>query len=209
MSVDGRGKAEIPSGNARPAFPEEKPPKSLAQTRFRLHTGGKGLAFGTAKNVHASCVVVGESGILIRGPSGAGKTTLATLLIAQARIVGEFAAWVGDDRVLVSHRANRLVGAPHPAIAGRYEARGLGISSGPHEPSAVLRLLVDLKDYTERLPERNEFTAIIAGVTLPRVPLVAGRIGMYEASLVVSLTRMRQESESRPTSGSRVGTVGI
>jgi HPr kinase/phosphorylase len=140
---------------------------------------------------------------LIRGSSGAGKSSFAAMLLAQARALGEFAAWVADDRVLVTRHANRLVAAPHPLIAGRFEARGIGILSEPHEGRAVLRLLVDLKDYTERLPERNELTGIIAGVTLPRVPLVAGRIGMYEASLVVSLIRMRQEEESRPTASSR------
>lgn len=209
MSADEPQIVGTPSGKTGRAFPEEEIPQRGAQTKLRLHAGGKGLRSAISQNLHASCVVIRESGILIRGGSGSGKSSLAALLVAQARAAGEFAAWVADDRVVVTRHANRLLGAPHPAIAGRFEARGLGILSEPHEPSAVLRLLVDLKDYAERLPESAEFTAMVDGVALPRLPLVAGRIGLYEASLVVSLIRMRQEDESRPTSSSRVGTVGI
>jgi HPr kinase/phosphorylase len=209
MIADEPHTAETPAVEARPAFPEEEPPELRSETKLRLHSGGKGSRSATSQSLHASCIVIRESGILIRGASSAGKSSLASILMAQARAAGEFAAWVADDRVLVTRRANRLLGAPHPAIAGRFEARGLGVLSERHEPSAVLRLLVDLMDYTERLPERDEFTAIVAGVALPRLPLVAGRIGLYEASLVVSFIRMRQEDESRPTSSSRVGTVGI
>ena len=209
MSAEEPDTAETPSGKARRAFSEETRAKPRSGTKLRLHPGGKGSRSTTSQSLHASCVVIRESGILIRGASGSGKSSFASVLLAQARAAGEFAAWVADDRVLVTHHGNRLLGAPHPAIAGRFEARGLGILSEPHEPRAVLRLLVDLKDYTERLPEQDELTTMVDGVALQRLPLVAGRIGLYEASLVVSLIRMRQDNESRPTSTSRVGTVGI
>jgi HPr kinase/phosphorylase len=209
MSADEPDTVETPSGKARRAFPVEEFPERGSRTKLRLHSGGKGPRSVTSQSLHASCIVIRESGILIRGAPGAGKSSLASLLVAQARAAGEFAAWVADDRVVVTRHANRLVGAPHPAIAGRFEARGLGILSEPHEPSAILRLLVDLKDYAERLPERGEFTTMVAGVALPRLPLVAGRVGLYEASLVVSFVRKRQEKESRPTPSSRVGTVAI
>jgi len=209
MSAEEPDTAETPSGKARRAFSEETLPEPGAGTKLRLHPGGKGSRSATSQSLHASCVVIRESGILIRGASGSGKSSFASVLLAQARAAGEFAAWVADDRVLVTRHGNRLLGAPHPAIAGRFEARGLGILSEPHEPSAVLRLLVDLKDYTERLPERDELTGMVDGVALPCLPLVAGRIGLYEASLIVSLIRMRQHNESRSTSTFRVGTAGI
>jgi serine kinase of HPr protein (carbohydrate metabolism regulator) len=209
MSADEPRDAPTLSGKAPRVVPEEEPLEHRSGTRLRLHPGGKGPRSATSQSLHATCVVIRESGILIRGASGAGKTSFALLLLAQARAAGEFAAWVGDDRVLVSRHANRLIAAAHPAIAGRFEARGLGILSETHEARAVLRLLVDLEDYTERLPERGELTGMVASVALPRLPLVAGRVGLYEASLVVSLVRKRQEKESRPTPSSRVGTVGI
>jgi len=167
----------------------------------------RGFADGP-HNLHASCVVVGESGILIRGASGAGKSSLAGALVSQARLAGEFAAWVADDRVMVTEQAGRLIAAPHDAIAGRFEARGLGILSEPHEPRAVLRLLVDLEDEVGRLPSGAELTAIVAGVALQRLPLVEGRAGLYETSLVLRLLRVHREIEGRLTSVCRVGAAG-
>lgn len=208
MSAEGPPAANTPSGKAQRASPDPHP-EHLSETKLRLHPGGKSSGAAPALSLHASCVVLREGGILIRGTSGAGKSSFAALLLAQARAAGEFAAWVADDRVLVTRHVDRLIAAPHPAIAGRFEARGIGILSEPHEPRVVLRLLVDLKDYTDRLPERDDLTGMVAGVALPRLPLVAGRVGLYEASLVVSLIRKRQEKESRPTSSSRVGTAGI
>jgi hypothetical protein len=155
--------------------------------------------------LHASCVVIGESGILIRGGSGAGKSRLAALLVSQARERGGFSAWVADDRVMVTARGGRLVASPHVAIAGRFEARGLGILAERHESRAVLRLIVDLESSIARSPCHQELTATVAGVVLQRLPLVAGRVGLYETSLVFRLARTPQESESRLTATFRVG----
>ncbi|SEC61826.1 HPr Serine kinase C-terminal domain-containing protein [Rhizobiales bacterium GAS191] len=181
---------------------------------------GRSLArLNPAQTLHASCIVVRDSGVLIRGPSGAGKSSLATLLLAQARLRGEFAAWVADDRVVVTSSAGRLLAAPHPRIAGRFEARGFGLLDEPHEPRAVLRLVLDLEEAVERLPAQSELSALVAGVALRRMPLVARRAGLYEASLVLSevwvssvdldLMQTRQEGDSSLTSTSRVGAVGI
>ncbi len=140
-------------------------------------------------NLHASCVVVGESGILIRGASGAGKSRLAAALVSQAREHGVFAAWVADDRVIVAPHGRRLVAAPHRSIAGCFEARGLGILRAPHEPRAVLRLIVDLEESVPRLPSRAFLSTRIGDVAVQRLPLVAGRVGLYETSLIFRLVR--------------------
>ncbi|MBV9114754.1 MAG: hypothetical protein JOY67_18225 [Hyphomicrobiales bacterium] len=209
MSADAPKTAPSPTDEAPPDSPERDIRERKPNTAFHIHTGGKRERASASLSLHASCVVIRESGILIRGASGAGKSSFAALLLAQARAEGEFAAWVADDRVTVKRHAGRLLGAPHPAIAGRYEARGLGILSEPHEPCTVLRFLVDFEPSNERLPNQGELSGVVAGVALPRLPLVAGRAGLYEASLVVKLIRMRQEKEGRPTPSSRVGAVGI
>jgi len=209
MSADEPKGDPSSSGEAEQASPEGRISGGRAKSALRLHKGGKSASSDKTRSLHASCVVVRESGILIRGASGAGKSRFGALLLAQARALGEFAAWVADDRVVVRRRAERLLAAPHPAIAGRYEARGLGILREPHEPCAVLRLIVDFVESTERLPDGAELLGMVAGVALPRLPLVAGRAGLYEASLIVSLIRMRQEKEGRLTLCSRVGTVAI
>ena len=45
--------------------------------------------------LHATAVVHGESGVLILGPTGSGKSALALALLARARSAGEFGALVG------------------------------------------------------------------------------------------------------------------
>ena len=53
--------------------------------------------------------------------------------------------------------------------------RGVGILTMPHEPVAVVGLVVDLAAAdAERLPEPNQQQTAIAGVTLPRLAVAAG-----------------------------------
>lgn len=120
--------------------------------------------------IHAGCVVIGETGILIRGASNSGKTRLARRLIAAAQARGLFARLVADDRVALFWAGGRLIGRPNRAIAGKMEVRGLGIAAAPHEDAAVIRLVADcVEDTPPRLPEDAERTVIIEGVALPRV----------------------------------------
>lgn len=120
--------------------------------------------------LHASCVVVGEAGILIRGPSGSGKSRLARDFLFEAERLGRFARLVGDDRVRVANRNGRLLATAVPAIAGRIEARGFGLLTLPYEMAAIVRLVVDcLTDEAPRLPGPAERAIAIEGVLVPRV----------------------------------------
>ena len=124
-------------------------------------------------NLHASCVLLGEAGVLIRGEAGVGKSSLAVRLVAARRAAGRFAAHVSDDRTIVSVANGRLIARPHPAIAGLVERRGLGLVRVPCEGAAILRLVVDLqREPGPRLPDEDERTAILEGVLLARL---AGR----------------------------------
>lgn len=121
--------------------------------------------------LHATCVVLGEAGVLIRGPSGSGKSRLARRLLSA---YGGFGRLVCDDRVHVKALNGRLLARAVPAIAGMLEIRGLGLMPTAFEPAAVVRLVVDaLPEPAERLPEEANAIVDIAGVTLPRV---AGRL---------------------------------
>ncbi|MCG6122599.1 MAG: hypothetical protein MEP57_07820 [Microvirga sp.] len=122
-------------------------------------------------SVHGVALVVGEAGILIRGPAGAGKTSLALELIAHAAARRLFARLVADDRVLLRERGGRVLMRPHPAIAGRAEIRGLGIVQTPHLADARLRLVVDLDPQAPRSPECDNVTATVEGVTVPSLTL--------------------------------------
>lgn len=121
--------------------------------------------------VHASCVLLDEAGVLIRGPSGSGKSALCLSLLDRFFLEGRHSRLVGDDRIRLEAHHGRLVARPHPALAGLIEIRGLGIRRlATHAPAAVLRLVVDLVAEAERLPETLE-TALLLGVAVPRLAL--------------------------------------
>jgi HPr kinase/phosphorylase len=124
--------------------------------------------------IHASAVLVGARAVLIRGPSGSGKSRLALELIQAARSGSlRFARLVGDDRVHVKAAHGRLVVRPAAALAGLIEVRGLGIRKLPYEPSAVVGLVVDLAAEAERLPQADQQTEL-EGVAVARLAVAAG-----------------------------------
>ncbi len=143
--------------------------------------------------VHATAVLVGESGVLIRGVSGAGKSKLAQALLAEVTQRGCFARLVGDDRLQLSLANGRLLVSSHPAIAGQLEERGVGLLSIPHETAARLVCVIDLDapgdapDETAgaRLPELAGASVTLLNVALPRLRLPAGT-GPHEAAARVS-----------------------
>ncbi len=94
--------------------------------------------------IYASAVTIGEAGVLIRGASGAGKSRLALALIAGARNAGAFARLVGDDRISLENRNERLIARGHPRIRGQIEQRGGGILRTPSIAAAVVRLVIDI-----------------------------------------------------------------
>lgn len=124
-----------------------------------------------ATSIHATCILVGEWGVLIRGRSGAGKSSLARSLIERAAARGLFARLVADDRVHLASCNGRLIARPAPRIAGRIEWHGIGIRDMSHERAAIIRCIVDLVDRPTRLPEPHERRAIIAGIDVPRFAL--------------------------------------
>ena len=129
--------------------------------------------------VHATAVLVEGAGVLIRGPSGSGKSDLALRLIeAGARLVAD------DRTTLVRARDAVIARAPAP-IAGLLEVRGLGIRRLPRShllAQARVVLLVDLVPpaEVERLPEPAHETLL--GVDLPVLELAS-----FEASSCAKL----------------------
>ena len=124
--------------------------------------------------VHASAVLVGARAVLIRGPSGSGKSRLALELIEAARVGRlRFARLIGDDRVHLESAGGRLLVRPAQQLAGLIELRGAGIVRFDYEPCAVVGLVVDLNAAdAERLPEQQ--TIAIEGNLLPRLAIAAG-----------------------------------
>jgi HPr kinase/phosphorylase len=126
--------------------------------------------------VHASAVLVGDRAVLVRGPSGAGKSRLVLELIwaGQAGPL-DAAMLIGDDRVHLEARDNRLWVRPAPQLAGLIEVRGLGIRRLDHAASAIVGWVVDLDaPDAARLPEPSALRAVIEGVELSRIPVGSG-----------------------------------
>ena len=127
----------------------------------------------TSPTIHASAVLVGARAVLIRGPSGSGKSRLALELIEAARTGSlRFARLVGDDRVHVAAAGGRLLVRPAPALAGLIEVYGAGLLRLPYEASAVVGLVVDLAATDAgRLPDDKQSRTEIDGISLPRQPV--------------------------------------
>jgi HPr kinase/phosphorylase len=126
--------------------------------------------------VHATTVAIDGCGVLLRGPSGSGKSDFALRLIdAGARLVAD------DQSELVRDGDAILAHAPS-AIAGLIEARGIGILRLDPLPAARLELVVDLvaPERVERLPEAA--SVAILGIDLPLIALAP-----FEASAPTKL----------------------
>jgi serine kinase of HPr protein (carbohydrate metabolism regulator) len=122
--------------------------------------------------VHASAVLVGERGILIRGASGAGKSLLALALVSRVRREGGFAALVADDRVWLELAGDRIIARGAPELAGICERRCEGLVEAPYEARAVLRLVVDLAERgapPPRIPQAADKYATLHNLRLPRL----------------------------------------
>jgi serine kinase of HPr protein (carbohydrate metabolism regulator) len=115
--------------------------------------------------LHATCVALGDRGVLITGPSGSGKSDLAL------RLIDEGAKLIADDLTTLRAEDGHLLALAPPRLSGKLEVRGIGIMPVPSAPQARLALEVALAPSAEieRLPEPE--TAQYLGVTLPRVTL--------------------------------------
>jgi serine kinase of HPr protein (carbohydrate metabolism regulator) len=126
-------------------------------------------------SIHASCVLVGPGAVLIRGPSGSGKSRLALLLLQAAESgVLKFARLVADDRTIVEVHHGRLLARPPQELAGLLEIRGTGIVRVPFEPLAVVDLVVDLAGESERMPDESQDMAGIGGIRLDHAVIPPG-----------------------------------
>lgn len=129
----------------------------------------------TEPTVHACAVVIGEAGVLIRGKSGSGKSSLAFALVEAARQSGLYAAFVADDRVILNTANGRVIARCPETIQGLAERWGRGIEKVGCVPAVVVRLVADLAEPESliRLPEALDERTEIDGVSLPRQAIPA------------------------------------
>ncbi|SHN48357.1 HPr kinase/phosphorylase [Erythrobacter sanguineus] len=135
----------------------------------------------------ASAVAIGGRALLIEGPPGSGKSSLALALIDRG------AGLIGDDAVTLmrtgirtapqvgTHISDVLMASPPPNIAGLIELRGIGIVQVPVAAPAPVALVLELgaaRDTTlgERLPETPLPRRVIGGVAVPVLRFDPGTI---------------------------------
>jgi HPr kinase/phosphorylase len=115
--------------------------------------------------IHASCIAIDGAGVLLRGPSGSGKSDLALRLIDGGAIL------IADDQVELEVMGGVLFAYPPELLAGKIEARGIGILGNLPWRRAPVALAIDLvaREDVERLPPAR--TCTVEGVELPCVLL--------------------------------------
>jgi HPr kinase/phosphorylase len=135
--------------------------------------------------IHATAVVIGDAGLLIRGPSRAGKSSLALVLLAEAARLSCFARLIGDDRISVERQGNILILRGHPAIQGKIEDRGHGILDVPWAPCAVARYVIELVPLGAQAAPAA--ATGIEGVELPLLTLPPNLTAAERAALLMTV----------------------
>lgn len=96
--------------------------------------------------IHATGIFFDGKGVLLKGPSGSGKSDLALRLMSLG------AELIGDDYVDVSHNEQgRLIMTAPANIAGMIEVRNVGLVTVPYREVAEIDLLLCLVDKVQRL----------------------------------------------------------
>ena len=144
---------------------------------------GQGAGSTDCLRLHGTCVAVAGRGLLLRGPSGVGKSRLALHLMALG------ARLVADDMVeLTLHHGPegvRLIAGCPPAGRGLIEARGLGLLAAAPAGPVPLAHVVDLGGLPgPRLPPRESVTLLRQSV-----PLHRAAPGLESAGALMQLMR--------------------
>lgn len=124
-----------------------------------------------SKIIHATCVEVDGLGILLRGPSGSGKSDLAL------RLIDTGARLIADDYTELRNEGGRLIATAPENIDGLIEVRGIGLlnigAAGQTEIGAVIDLVEP--DKIDRLPEDHK-------TNLLDMPVACFRLAPFESS---------------------------
>lgn len=127
----------------------------------------------TNKTQHACALEINATGILIKGMSGSGKTSLMLGLIERAAQYNITAALIADDQVILKTNGDTLEASAPETIKGLVELRGYGIMKCANKATTQIALVVELveDEKIQRMPEAS--FGRVEGINLPllKVPL--------------------------------------
>ncbi|MBV1917217.1 MAG: HPr kinase/phosphatase C-terminal domain-containing protein [Sphingomonadaceae bacterium] len=112
----------------------------------------------------ASAIAIDGRAVMIEGPPGIGKSSLALSLIDRG------AQLIGDDGLLMGSRNDGLFIQPHPNTRGLIEVRNLGLVTLPVCDETRVCLVIHLDRDAPRFidePGHAEFL----GIAIPRITL--------------------------------------
>lgn len=127
--------------------------------------------------IHATCIAIGEAGVLIEGPSGCGKSDLALRLIDRGAML------VSDDYTELEGTGDELTARAPATIAGQIEIRGLGIETVAHRSQVAVALAVAACAAPERMPLPGQHRRLCGH----DVPLIA--LPLLEPSAPIKVER--------------------
>lgn len=127
--------------------------------------GGRPTLRSIMRRIYGTCVLLSGFGVLLRGPSGSGKSDLAL------RLIDGGARLIADDQVELVPSDRCLLARAPAALHGLIEIRGIGIQRVEAAGPSPLGLVVDLGAEAERLPEVE--TADLLGFAIRRLTLPA------------------------------------
>lgn len=149
--------------------------------------------FPIMSQLHANCVQIGAHALLLRGPSGSGKSSISL------RLIDAGGCLISDDRTDLVARDGRLIATAPSTIAGLCEVRGIGIVRGlPIATEGDVRVLIDLVTDATQVERMPHCTAEeICGITVPRWTLCATDRALdakIRVALAVATGEMRLEA---------------
>jgi len=130
-----------------------------------LTCGAARRTFCVMITIHATTVAIDGAGVMLRGPSGSGKSDLAI------RLIHDGALLVADDQTVLFVEHGRLMAQSPAEIAGKMEVRGVGIVTMGPPVIAPVALAIDMVEIHD-VPRIPEFEPIeLIGHSVPRIYL--------------------------------------
>ena len=119
----------------------------------------------TSEQVHATCIGLEGIGLLLRGPSGTGKSDLAF------RMMEHNSKLIADDCVNLFLKNGVLMAQAPYSLRGLLEVRGVGIIEVPYENNICVFGVINLVDsnQVQRLPNHQMETLL--GIEVPSYQL--------------------------------------